>query len=317
MDTKITFQELIDKIAARSGYPKSHIHDLLKETIQLTSESLAQDGESYVKGLGRFQVKSLKARRSRNPQTGEMMTIPSHKTVHFHPESKLRQFINRNYAHLTADILPKKEPVLGAPVAQPAPVPEPPPVPEWAAEPVVFEPTRPEPLAKQTRAPGWWWLILPIAVVVLVLLLWQPWQMANPPIDSQPTVTQPAVIQPTVDQPQTAPVIATQPDTTPAPTVAATHLILPGETLSKLSRKYYQVQEYWPVIFLENRIAISDPDLIPAGMELIIPGMEGEPGFPTLKDREKLGIGYMEAYQAYKAAGKEDAGQFAEAARRW
>jgi integration host factor subunit alpha len=47
-----------------------------------------------VSGFGRWTVNSKKARRGRNPQTGEAMTIKARKVVTFKPSAVLRDELN-------------------------------------------------------------------------------------------------------------------------------------------------------------------------------------------------------------------------------
>jgi DNA-binding protein HU-beta len=44
-------------------------------------------------GFGTFRVKTRKARKGRNPKTGEVIKIPASKTVTFKPGSELKKTI--------------------------------------------------------------------------------------------------------------------------------------------------------------------------------------------------------------------------------
>ena len=55
---------------------------------------IASTGENFRwSGIGTFRIKELKARRMRNPQTGEMMEVPSRKAIKFTPAKRLKEIV--------------------------------------------------------------------------------------------------------------------------------------------------------------------------------------------------------------------------------
>jgi nucleoid-associated protein YgaU len=58
----------------------------------------------------------------------------------------------------------------------------------------------------------------------------------------------------------------------PSPPADRTHVVAPGESLSKIAKKYYGDAERWPEIHEANRDTVKDPDLIHPGQKLRIPG---------------------------------------------
>ena len=105
MMEKITFADLVDKIAEETGATKRLVHDLLIEMVDLTKKELDADGHAIFPGLGRFRLRWHEARTGRNPQTGEAIEIPAHSSINFKAEAKLRKYINRNCAHLKAELI--------------------------------------------------------------------------------------------------------------------------------------------------------------------------------------------------------------------
>jgi integration host factor subunit alpha len=63
----------------------------LFETIKAT---LAKGEDVRISGFGKLQVKFRWARRGRNPQTGEMIILPSRRRVVFRASRKLRDKMN-------------------------------------------------------------------------------------------------------------------------------------------------------------------------------------------------------------------------------
>lgn len=55
---------------------------------------LVKDGEVSIKGFGTFKVKHNKARKGRNPKTGEAIDIPASKGLSFKPSPVLKDAMN-------------------------------------------------------------------------------------------------------------------------------------------------------------------------------------------------------------------------------
>ena len=62
-------------------------------------------------------------------------------------------------------------------------------------------------------------------------------------------------------------------DSTPTDPLDATqwHVVVPGDTLSKIAEKYYGDASLYPQIFEANRDQLDDPDKIKVGQKLRIP----------------------------------------------
>lgn len=54
-------------------------------------ETVAAHGRCRIAGLGVFSLRTRKARRIRNPITGDMMQLQETKTVHFRPSKEWRE----------------------------------------------------------------------------------------------------------------------------------------------------------------------------------------------------------------------------------
>jgi len=53
----------------------------------------------------------------------------------------------------------------------------------------------------------------------------------------------------------------------------ADHIVGSGETLTKISMKFYETKDLWPYIVMHNRKAIRNPNNVPAGTKLKIPAL--------------------------------------------
>ncbi|MBC8320676.1 MAG: HU family DNA-binding protein [Bacteroidetes bacterium] len=192
MKEKITFADLVDKIAEETGSSKQLVHDLLHETVNLTREGLGRDGHVNITGLGRFSLKWHKARTGRNPQTGDAIEIPARSSVNYKPSADLRKYINRNYAHLQAEILDEdKKPVIENHIAAPV-------IEEKIVPPPVTESPKTPSDKKKKRSLWWLWMLITLLIIILAYMAWNFWLKTA--TDKEPIatemVTDDAVVQP-------------------------------------------------------------------------------------------------------------------------
>lgn len=68
---------------------------LSKELSDQVKDGLVKYGKIKVVGLGIFQLRKVPSRLGRNPQTGEIMTIPEYTKIKFFPTKSLRDSIRK------------------------------------------------------------------------------------------------------------------------------------------------------------------------------------------------------------------------------
>jgi len=84
---KAVIIEAIQKENSYSRNQSSNVIEILLEIIKQVFES----GENFmISDFGKFQVKTKKERRGRNPATGEDLTVPRRKVLTFKCSGKLR-----------------------------------------------------------------------------------------------------------------------------------------------------------------------------------------------------------------------------------
>ncbi|WP_456387952.1 integration host factor subunit alpha [Desulfolithobacter sp.] len=62
--------------------------------LSISKNALIQGEDLLLSGFGKFNVKDKKARRGRNPQTGDELTLEARRVVTFKPSGILRAKIN-------------------------------------------------------------------------------------------------------------------------------------------------------------------------------------------------------------------------------
>ena len=76
----MTKQELVEKLAAKEGMPKTKAEEMVNFIIDSITQAMVKGDEVVITGFGKFVVVKKAAREGRNPKTGETVTIPA-KTV--------------------------------------------------------------------------------------------------------------------------------------------------------------------------------------------------------------------------------------------
>ncbi len=90
----MTKAELIDRVF-RDNRPRKISRVAIKEMVDTAFELLAKgvkrDGKFTYPGFGAFILRNRKARKGRNPKTGETIEIKARKTIAFRTAPKLKQ----------------------------------------------------------------------------------------------------------------------------------------------------------------------------------------------------------------------------------
>ncbi len=85
--------ELVEEIANQSGLTKKACREAVDAIASVITESLARGEKVTLVGFGSFKVITKKARRGRNPQTGEEIQIPSKDVPKFESGKNLREAV--------------------------------------------------------------------------------------------------------------------------------------------------------------------------------------------------------------------------------
>lgn len=93
----MTKNELIFTVAAKHlRIPVRDVERVINETLAVIRCELVADREVNLIGFGKFSVRTVAARKGRNPRTGEDITIPAHKYPTFKAGKSLKQAVNND-----------------------------------------------------------------------------------------------------------------------------------------------------------------------------------------------------------------------------
>jgi DNA-binding protein HU-beta len=90
----VTKGELIDRAAKDVNITKSEASELLEAFLEGIKDALRKGDKVTIIGFGSFSISERKARKGRNPKTGEPIDIPASKAPKFTPSEALKKAIN-------------------------------------------------------------------------------------------------------------------------------------------------------------------------------------------------------------------------------
>ena len=77
----MTKADIVEQLVHRTGMARSAAMEAIDNTIAIIAETLSAGETIYLRGLGTFDVRTIKEKVGRNISKGESITIPAHKTV--------------------------------------------------------------------------------------------------------------------------------------------------------------------------------------------------------------------------------------------
>jgi integration host factor subunit alpha len=92
----MTKQEIVGTVYEKLGFSKRESCDIVDHFFEIIKANLAEGINVKISGLGNFIVKEKKARKGRNPQTGEEIQIAPRKVLNFRLSQVLKDAINGN-----------------------------------------------------------------------------------------------------------------------------------------------------------------------------------------------------------------------------
>jgi nucleoid DNA-binding protein len=94
----VTKKEIVKQISERIGLTQLKTKEIVQQTFDAIVETLLEVGRIELRNFGVFEVKQRKARKARNPRTGDRVDVPPKNVVTFKPgkemEEKVRQMTN-------------------------------------------------------------------------------------------------------------------------------------------------------------------------------------------------------------------------------
>lgn len=89
----MTKTELVTFLIEKTDLNRSSAEKALNALLEGIETTLVKEGKLTLAGFGTFVVEERKARKGRNPRTGEEMDIPASNVVKFRPGKQLKDAV--------------------------------------------------------------------------------------------------------------------------------------------------------------------------------------------------------------------------------
>ena len=84
-------KDLTNKIAEKLNTTKKEANLIATVTVESIYEGLMEDSKVSLVGFGSFKLVERKARKARNPKTGETIDVPAKMAVKFTPSKAMKE----------------------------------------------------------------------------------------------------------------------------------------------------------------------------------------------------------------------------------
>jgi nucleoid DNA-binding protein len=97
----VTKKEIVKQIADRCKLTQLQTKEIVQQTFDAIVETLLEVGRIELRNFGVFEVKQRKARKARNPRTGDKVDVPPKNVVTFKPGKEMEERV-RQLTHVPA-----------------------------------------------------------------------------------------------------------------------------------------------------------------------------------------------------------------------
>jgi integration host factor subunit alpha len=87
--------DIVGSICEKVGFSKKEVAKIVETVFDIIKETLQREDKILVSGFGNFFIRNKRARRGRNPQTGDSIEITPRRILTFKPSPLLKARLNR------------------------------------------------------------------------------------------------------------------------------------------------------------------------------------------------------------------------------
>jgi nucleoid DNA-binding protein len=91
----VTKKEIVKQIADRCKLTQLQTKEIVQQTFDAIVDTLLEVGRIELRNFGVFEVKQRKARKARNPRTGDKVDVPPKNVVTFKPGKEMEEKVRR------------------------------------------------------------------------------------------------------------------------------------------------------------------------------------------------------------------------------
>ncbi len=90
----LTKADIVDSIYEKSERNRAEVKAQVEDLLEIMKQAVKKDHSLLISGFGKFEAYDKKARKGRNPQTNDTITLPPRKVVVFRLSRKFRAELN-------------------------------------------------------------------------------------------------------------------------------------------------------------------------------------------------------------------------------
>jgi len=95
MTKTLTKADIVDYIYERTERNRAEVKGIVENLLDVMKNAVKRDHSLLISGFGKFEAYAKKARKGRNPQTNQAITLAPRKVVVFRLSRKFRQELNQ------------------------------------------------------------------------------------------------------------------------------------------------------------------------------------------------------------------------------
>jgi integration host factor subunit alpha len=95
----LTKEKLITHLQTQLELGRQESQKVFESLLKIMKDNLSRGEDLLISGFGKFSVRKKRARRGRNPQTKEHITLASRKVLVFKASGVLRKRINEGFEY--------------------------------------------------------------------------------------------------------------------------------------------------------------------------------------------------------------------------
>lgn len=94
MNKALTKADIVEAVYEQTDRNRAEVKNIVENLLGLMKQAIKKDHSLLVSGFGKFEAYDKHARKGRNPQTDEAITLPPRKVVVFRLSRKFRVELN-------------------------------------------------------------------------------------------------------------------------------------------------------------------------------------------------------------------------------
>ena len=95
-NSNITKKDIVEDIALRTGLTQVDTKVIIESFLSSVVKAMSEGNNIEIRGFGRFKIKERKARKARNPKTGEDVIVKAGIKPVFEASRELKKFLNES-----------------------------------------------------------------------------------------------------------------------------------------------------------------------------------------------------------------------------